>query len=457
MADSSRNLIKIFNPVLAAVKTYRCSTQVIKIGSGDSVDLQIFLPSLQAEHIVVDLDEQKVTAIGNDVHCNTAPLSPGSSSHFNNDSVIRIHNIFMGFYKPNDTFSSSACDKKLILAASQYKEFSPVFRIVHCKCQDGDDFIENGIVTGDSEIQTQTSSAMSSLYEKEVGDVFAMPSILPEDSQNLSPSSKAIEGTRKEFEEVYHVKPSDEILEAAIEKKIEAVSEKTIEVLEGTVDIPLVRQTHGDLGAMAIDNSILQKAKTEIQEGADRDRILEAEINSVDMLKNRITDNIKDEMRESISKVVQEEVQDKVDTAVKECIQSSKITDAIAEQVTEKVLENEALDERIMKARISGKVDEDKDDRHDSVAMESQGTESNENDESASMKKRKSAAAKRKSSEHSEDGVGDTRKNLDGRKKRKAAIAGPEETGRSNVKSKNTSAKSKEPASKKKRTSSSRK
>lgn len=228
MSDSSnRNLIKIFNPILAAVKTYRTSAQVVKIGSGDSADLQIFLPSLQTEHIIVNLDEQKVMAVGNDVHCDAVPLPPGSSQHFNNDSVIRIHSIFMGFYKPGGAFNSSAYDKNLISAASRYREFSPIFKIVHCNCQDNDDLdVEGSMAIGDSERHLQASETITSFYEREVGHVSSVPPIESPmgeflDQSSLSPASKAIEATRKEFEEIYRTKPSDKILEAAIERKLE--------------------------------------------------------------------------------------------------------------------------------------------------------------------------------------------------------------------------------------------
>lgn len=171
---------------------------------------------------------------------------------------------------------------------------------------------------------------LEDFYKKELGDFSSIPPLknapmnYSGDAENInfspneaSPPKQVISETKKEFEETYHVEPPNNVLEAAIETKIEGVKGEVINVLEGDIDIPFKKQHTNDLGTMAIENEILNDAIDEIkactpEEEGRKAEFLEAQINSFDQLRNTITDTIKEDMRESIKEIVHDEVETKL-------------------------------------------------------------------------------------------------------------------------------------------------
>lgn len=333
-------VLKLFNPIVAAVKTYNILKSVVKVGSNEECDLQIFLPSLLPVHIVVDFEEHKITAIGNDVHCDTIPIAPGSSSAFSNDSVIRIHGIFMIFLELNTIEESNSYDLKIEQAASRFKEYSPVLKISHRV-----DSLGNSILD-DLNQTNENGTALNNMYENELGEFSKITPI--EKKGMIANSAKIIEKTQEEFKDMFKTEPSPEIVEAVIHKKIENIQKEVNNVLEGDVNIPLNKVNHPDLGEMAIENDLLRQAEKEIESNSNNsiannssgDKIAEADINSLEILKNTITDNIKEEFREEIAQMIQEEAKDHVERAVEECLKSQKFAYVIGRSVEENKNDN---------------------------------------------------------------------------------------------------------------------
>lgn len=103
----------------------------MKMGSSEECDLQIFLPSLLPVHIVVDFMESRVTAVGNDVHCNTIPVLPGNGITLNNDSTVRILRVFVIFLIMDALDEANIYDIKIEMAPPRLKEYSPALKIAH--------------------------------------------------------------------------------------------------------------------------------------------------------------------------------------------------------------------------------------------------------------------------------------------------------------------------------------
>jgi len=186
---------------------------------------------------------------------------------------------------------------------------------------------------------------LEDFYKKELGDFSSIPPLqnapmsYSSDSENrsfspneVSPPKQVISETKKEFEEAYHVEPPNNVLEAAIETKIEGVKDEVINVLEGDIDIPFKKQHTNDLGTIAIENEILNDAIDEIkactpEEEGRKAEFLEAQINSFDQLRNTITDTIKEDMRESIKEIVHDEVETKLND-LKNNIEEEELTES---------------------------------------------------------------------------------------------------------------------------------
>lgn len=347
-------VLKIYNPIVAAVKTYKSSSKIVKIGSSEECDLQIFLPSLLPIHIVVDFEQQKITAVGNDVHCDTVPVLQGTSVSFSNDSVVRVHSIFMIFLVVESLQKVAAYDAKITSAASRFKEYSPVLKITH-----NADTLGNSIADEckkkEMKQQKENGQLLDSLYQKELGEFSKIPPIqssakhierYQSEGKSADATARAmdkttvekmvIEKTAEEFKEAFDAQPSPEMLEAAIHKKLESLHQEANSVLDGDINIPINKPRHPDLGEIAIENDLLRQAESEIKSTElTREKVLEAEVNSLEKLKNNITDNIKEDIRDEISQILQDEAKDHVEKAVEECLQAPKFAEVISKSVNE--------------------------------------------------------------------------------------------------------------------------
>ncbi|ELA41515.1 uncharacterized protein VICG_01499 [Vittaforma corneae ATCC 50505] len=349
-------VLKIYNPIIAAVKTYKSSNKIVKIGSSEECDLQIFLPSLLPIHIVVDFEKHKITAVGNNVHCDTVPVLQGTSVSFNNDSVVRVHSIFMVFLVVESLQKIDAYDAKITSVASRFKEYSPVLKITH-----NTDTLGNSIVDGrkaeEMKQQSENKQFLDNVYERELGDFSKTPPIHSSSKQvekhewkdkgneatakvvdKMAVERMMVGRTEEEIKKAFNIQPSPEMLEAAIHRKLENLQQEANNVLDGDINIPINKPRHPDLGEIAIDNDLLRQAEKDIKSAGQeltRDKVLEAEVNSLEKLKNNITDNIKEEIREEISYILQEEAKDHVEKAVEKCLQAPKFTQVISKSENE--------------------------------------------------------------------------------------------------------------------------
>lgn len=325
--DTQSFILKIYNPILSAVKTYKTKKNTIKIGSCKECDFQIFLPSLLTVHIVVDFMTRQITAVGNDVHCDTIHIAKGSSAEFTNDSIVRVHSIFMILLAIDNVDDASLealeiYDEKIAAAASRFKEYSPVLQI-----SPNTSTFENGIILGAE-------------YEKGLGEFSKMPPITPLTEMNekgdvIDPARNLLEKAENDFMKEFNAKPTSEMLEAVINKKMEVIKNEIDDVINGNMNIPLAKPLYHDLGEIAIENEILRDAMNDIHDNEDKKEIVEAEITTLERLKNEITDTIKEEVREEISQMMQDEAKEQVVKAVEECLQMTKFTDAITVAVSE--------------------------------------------------------------------------------------------------------------------------
>ncbi|KAM0680599.1 hypothetical protein GINT2_001287 [Glugoides intestinalis] len=319
-------ILKIYNPILAAVKTYKTKKNTLKIGSFKECDFQIFLPSLLPVHIIVDFVTRQITAVGNDVHCDTIQISKGSTAAFTNDSVIRVHSIFMILLVIDNIDvlpeTLDIYDEKIASAASRFKEYSPVLQI-----SPNTSTFENGIILGAE-------------YEKGLGEFSNMPPITPSKEMNenediIDPAKNLLVKAEDDFMKEFNSRPTTEMLEAVINKKMDIIKQKVDDAINGNMNIPLTKPLPHDLGEIAIENEILIDAINDIHDNEDKNEVIEAELTTLERLKNEITDSIKEEVREEISQLMQEEAKEHVVNAVGECLQTQKFTDAIAMAVSE--------------------------------------------------------------------------------------------------------------------------
>lgn len=327
-------ILKIYNPVIGAVKTYRNDKRTVKIGSGSGCDLQIMLPSLRQVHITADFEDRKITAVGNNVHCDNVPLAPGTSTTFSNNSIIRIHSIFMMFFVVDNLEELSPYDEGIVQEASRFKEYSPVLRIEHNVDTLGSSIGEDGLLKRDN------GDMIDRLYERELGEMSKIQPIkrdsadgcpIPGTSMSTGEihepvvsGKTALDRAKIEFEEEYKVSPPPEVIEAVIHKKLDDIKEEVHEALVGDVNIAMAKKPQSDLGEIAIDNDLLVQAEREAQE-----EVLKADIDTLEQLKSSITDNIKEEIREEIAQIVKEEARSNVEREVEECLLNPKFVDVI--------------------------------------------------------------------------------------------------------------------------------
>jgi len=376
-------ILKIYNPIIGAVKTYKCDSSVMKIGSGTNCGLQITLPSLRQVHITTDFEEQKITAGGNGVHCDRAPVPQGTSAVFTNDSIVRIHNLLMIFLVVDTLEGLEVYDERIIQAASRFKEYSPVLRIEHNKDALGSSICDEGA------LKKSNGDLLDNLYDKELGEFSQIAPIgisntdAYERDETLLATNTVLEKTRKEFEDIYKVEPSPEVLEAAIHKKLDDIKDEVHEVLEGDVDISLTKKHHTDLGEIAVENDLLVQAEQGIHSVHD------ADMNSLEQLKNSITDNIKEEIREEITQMMQVEAKINVEREVEECLQNPKFVEVLAKTIQmspnmtkEDGIENDEIEE----LDETDKAKEDKTDKADK-AKKAKADEVEETDKTDETKK----------------------------------------------------------------------
>lgn len=344
-------VIKTTNPITFNIMTYKGHKPIISVGSDDTCDLILSLPSIAPIHLIVNYLEKKVKAIGNDVHCDTITLLPDNTMNFTNKSLLSIHNIFMMFLFVEENEDSlkemEECDVKLRIAASKYTHYSPYLKIAHSN--DHKEFNMPADFQRNAEMNRED---LDEKYKKELGDFSEMP--LLAHMTGSTESNALINPIIKKTEEELEALTTPNAVAAVINSQIADVEDNIHKAIDGVQDIGVIREILPDLGREAITNEMLQEAKKELETNAmndnERNKILEAEIKSIEDLKSSITDSMKEEFRSTISTIIQEETKDQVEREVEKCFQESKFTQFVAETVAEH--SKAAIEE--VKTRIEG-------------------------------------------------------------------------------------------------------
>lgn len=375
MQTSHNHILKIYNPIVSSVRTYRAKNTSVKIGSSEDCDLQIYLPSLLPIHIVVNFEDRKIAAMGNDVYCDTVPIIQGTTLQFSNDSIVRIHNIFMMFLSLESVENVEKYDDRILAASSRFKEYAPILKIAHKDSTMSSDinrdikpesFDINQVSSSMKELTNNNSVLLADSYKKELGEFSEMPHIAPSNMiDDNTVIKKVIEETEEEFKKEYNTAPSPTMLEAAIQKKIDVIDQEVKEILENDPNIHISKPHRPDLGAIAIENDVLMQAEAAIDRSI-ADKVLEAEINSLEQLKNNITDNIKEE----ISQMIQEETREQVERAIKEqlpMIMEYNNSQFVEEDVSKRIKPNGTVEDE---KQASDRVENDSEDVSMTKAIE---------------------------------------------------------------------------------------
>ena len=333
-------LIKTTNPVISNLMTYKTYKPVILIGSDSSCELILSLPSISAVHLIVDFQEKKLKAIGNDVRCDYISVAPESTISFTNKSLISIHNIFFMFLSIADNNDIMAevkeSEQKLLNASSKYTYYSPYLRITPSN--------ESMAAAPEYDLNIQSNrEGMVEKYKKEMGEFSEMPPLTQmHDYGMTNPIVKKVE---EDFENRFDTTAPPSAVAAVIQSQLINVKENVQKAIDGITDIGVVREEIPDLGKSAIENEILKEAKKEVDQAEkasemrfhqdERNKLLEAELKSIDDLRTSITDSIKEEFRSTISDLIQEETKEHVGKEVERCFQEPKFTQFVSETVAE--------------------------------------------------------------------------------------------------------------------------
>lgn len=416
-------LIKTSNPVTGTIMTYKTSKKTILVGSDSSCELIVSLPSIAPVHLIVNFFEKKIKAVGNDVRVDYTAISSDNFASFNNNSLISIHNIFFMFLSIDERSDILAeakeAENKLVSACSKYAQYSPYLKIIP-STQDISLAPEY-----DRNIQTNRQG-LASLYKKEMGEFSEMPPLTHMEAQDTA--NPVIKRVEEQFEQKYDSMPNSKTIAAVIDSEISDVKDNIQKAIDGITDIKVVKEEIPDLGRSAIQNEILNEALKEVETKEDKsipspiedqNKILEAELKSMDDLRNSITDKIKEEFRSAISDMVQEETKEYVGKEVERCFQEPKFTQFVSETVAEQskaVIEEfksqiedlKEVQEKIIEATAPGLSSEIKEDNEvPGIAREKAN---DEHDVKADLKENEDKGKHMKKSENKEPVESDARK-----------------------------------------------
>lgn len=343
MAEHDR-IIRIYNPNLDIVNTFRSCAQQVSIGSGTQADLQLTLPSLEWEHLLVDF-KGAVTALGSDVFVDGMPLPKNATAAITDESLVRVHSIVLGIYTGGGDRVQRVSH---ILAEGRKALLRPLphLKISHCGCTIQEELgpldeaapsiagAMPAVVMAESFVDGDMATAYASLAGPIAGldpadNCKRMKYNMPEDTADLT--RQVINETKEEIMNDLNLEPKLDVVEAYITRKIDNINGDINDVINKTPDISIRKQENHDLGKIVIEKDLLETAKSEIASAITEDDA------TLDAFKRNISDNIKEEMRETMNVLVQDEVKETIDGAVSACLRNPSITDAIAETVAGKM------------------------------------------------------------------------------------------------------------------------
>ncbi|KAI5170051.1 hypothetical protein PAEPH01_1209 [Pancytospora epiphaga] len=136
-------ILRIYNPTLKTVETYRCSAQYATLGSGRLADISVDLPSLEWEHLRIDFDSRKIAVIGSGVSVDGQNVPQGTEISVTNDSIIRVHSLVLSVLDTagNPTYYN----EKILEEGIKNPRPVPSVGISHCQCIIEDVSDVNGI------------------------------------------------------------------------------------------------------------------------------------------------------------------------------------------------------------------------------------------------------------------------------------------------------------------------